>query len=947
MANRLISLFLVFVMLFGIIVSTASCTMLEEFVGEENLGEDYMNKYYPDRNQAGNDDSNSGTTNKPVAGTVVPVSQHDPDVPREEGCNLITFFWNSRTWTKSAEALAKCDIWCWWDGGEGGGRMMKLCEYGAMLTLNVPKDVKEVGFIIRTDCTDPGGTSWGSANKDCGDDDLFATIEGDDTFIYMKSGKSDQYHRNPTTGVLEVIQKFNLAGMVGDNKIEYIITPTTKFTSMDQFKVYDGDREIKISNVSSLGRSATTGVITVDEKLDITKTYTVKIDGFEDSRNVVPTDIFDTADFASKYHYDGDDLGAVINGDKTTFKVWAPTASKVVLNLFKQGDTVDAYKSVDMKLGEKGVWSYTEECGHGTYYTYSVTTAVGTQEAVDPYAKAAGLNGNRGMVVDLSLTDPDGWDADQSFYVKDTDGTPIDSYNDAVIWEIHVRDFSNEIDFGSDEANEKYRGKYLAFTQDGLTTKDGIPIGIDYLKALGVNFVHILPMYDYATVKEENPDSGFNWGYDPKNYNVPEGSYSTDPYNGAVRINELKQMVMALHEAGIGVVMDVVYNHTYDKNASFNRIVPYYYYRYKPNGANSSGSGCGNDTASERYMYGKFMVESTEYWMEEYNLDGFRFDLMGLHDTKTMQKIESTIHTMNPQALLYGEGWDMIQNSYNTSLHPASQKYISEVKPTGQAIGGIAVFNDVIRTGLKKEDNDGSKGYVNGSAGDYERNRVLFGVNGGNYAMANAGWKAEVVNYMSAHDGCTFWDKLSIANGGSSKASRLAMNRLGATIIFVSKGMVFFQAGEEMLRSKAKTNDSGKIIGYDHNSYKSSDAINNLKWSALTPTSEEYKMFQYYAGLCAIRTKIDIFSNAATFKTDAHGYDKGFNIKMSDGKGGNALVIVNPGSSPISNFSLDGITYELICDGTRAGITSLKTCTGSVNVPAGSAYILVTKNLLP
>ena len=940
MTKRIISFVLVFIMLLGICVSAASCAQLEDYVGLENMGQDYIDKYHPDYGQAGGDqpDPEKPDSGNVGGGDIIDNSNnhHDPDVPREEGCNLITFFWNNPLWVNDPAKLAQCDIWCWWDGGEGGGRMMKQCEYGAMLTLNIPKGVTEVGFIVRTGCSDPGGTSWGNASKDCGPDDLFATIEGDDTFIYLRGGKSDanQYHSNDGGKTLTVIKKFNLAGIVNENTIEFIVTPATKITSLNYVKVYDGDKEIPVTGISCLNKSTTNGKITVDAKLDITKTYTVAIKDFGEM-NVVPTDVFDTDWFAENYHYDGDDLGATINDNgTTTFKVWAPTASKVLLNLFTSGHEGEAYKVVEMVRGDKGVWHSTEVCGHGTYYTYSVTTSVGTQEAVDPYAKSAGLNGNRGMVIDLDKTDPEGWAEDQKF------NTGIDSYSDAIVWEIHVRDFSNTI------KDSQYKGKYLAFTEEGLVNEHGIPVGIDYLKELGVNFVHLLPVYDYATVKEENPDSGFNWGYDPKNYNVPEGSYSTDPYNGEVRVKEFKQMVMALHEAGIGVVMDVVYNHTFDKNASFNKIVPYYYYRYKTNGANSSGSGCGNDTASERYMFGKFMVDSTSYWMDEYNLDGFRFDLMGLHDVKTMQKVESAVHKLNPQAILYGEGWTMMQNSYDPTLKAATQQYISQIKPTNGGIGAIAVFNDIIRTGLKGESDDTSKGYISGKTDDYTRRRVLFGVNGGMGSGAGASWNtpsAMVVNYMSAHDNSTLWDKLDVSNGTSSIESRLKMNRLGATILYVSKGIVFYQAGEEMLRTKP--NDKYQY-GYDHNSYKSSDEINNLKWDTLKVGSNEYNMFRYYAGLTAIRRQIDIFTNHTSFTTYAHSDNSGFSIRIEDGKGGCAIVIVNPDQTRSINYGLDG-TYALICDGINAGTTSIRTCSGTISVPACSAYILVSSNLLP
>ena len=396
--------------------------------------------------------------------------------------------------------------------------------------------------------------------------------------------------------------------------------------------------------------------------------------------------MFDSAWFRETYVDLETPLGAFPLADgETQFCVWAPTASAVVLNLFEAGNDCDAYASVPMERGEKGVWSSTQPCGSGTYYTYTVTTAVGTQEAVDPYAKAVGVNGDRGMVIDLKSTDPAGF-AEESF------DAGLASYRDAIIWEVHVRDFSNRA------ADAQYPGKYLAFTETGWKNASGQPIGVDYLRDLGITHVHLQPIYDYATVDETNPDGQFNWGYDPKNYNAPEGSYSTDPYHGEVRIGELKQMVQALHRQGIGVVMDVVYNHTYDGNSCLNRIVPYYYYRYTTAGENSDGSGCGNETASERAMFRRYMVDSVTYWLEEYHLDGFRFDLMGLHDIDTMQAIETAVHAINPQTLLYGEGWTGGTSTLNPNFQ-AIQANIHEVSASG--IGAIAAFNDSIRDGLK------------------------------------------------------------------------------------------------------------------------------------------------------------------------------------------------------------------------------------------------------
>ena len=534
---------------------------------------------------------NEGTGNK--------IPDDEYTIPLEEGYNQITFYWTY------PGVIENADIWVWWDGKEGSGYLFHECDYGVKAVINVPENIEQVGFIVRRDCSEPGGSAWGTATKDFGED-RFAVIDGRETFIYLKSGDGAQYFSNDGGVTLEMIKKFTLAGMTDFHKIQYSLTPKTTISNYQQVAVYDGDKKLTIVNVSTMGKEATTGYIEVDESLDISKTYRVEIEGYGE-KPVVPTSIFDSKYFIDNYTYDGDDLGATLVGNDTQFKVWAPTASKVVLNLYASGHEGNAYKSVEMQKAEKGVWQHVEKnSGHGVYYTYTVTTSVGTQEAVDPYAKSAGLNGNRGMVVDLSRTNPSNW--------KEDFDSGINSYSEAVIWEVHVRDFSNKLN------SSKYKGKYLAFTERGLTNSAGVKVGVDYLIELGITHVHLLPVYDYATVDESKPDEQFNWGYDPKNYNVPEGSYSTNPYDGTTRILEYKQMVQALHDAGIGVIMDVVYNHTYDANSSFNKIVPYYYYRYTATGANSSASGCGNDTASERYMFGKFMVDSVSYWAEEYNL---------------------------------------------------------------------------------------------------------------------------------------------------------------------------------------------------------------------------------------------------------------------------------------------------------------------------------------
>ncbi|MBQ2062107.1 MAG: type I pullulanase [Oscillospiraceae bacterium] len=755
-------------------------------------------------------------------------------LPREDGCNQLTLYWNAPD-----VDYTKCDVWIWWDGKDGNGELFHPCDYGVKCVVNVPESVTEVGFIVRRSCSDPGGSSWGDATKDY-EDDRYAVITGPDTVIYLKTGDGAQYISEDGGTTLSQIRLFTLAGIMSPNEIRYHISPAKRIESLDQIKVRDGDRELEIASLSSLNNEVVVGTITLAEDLDLSRSYTVEIEGYG-TQPALPTGLFDSPSFIEQYVYDGDDLGATVRLGETCFQVWAPTASAVQLNLFEAGNDCDAYASVPMLRGDKGVWYTTAPCGHGTYYTYTVTTAVGTQEAVDPYARAVGVNGDRGMVVDLSKTDPDGFDSDR-FYQG------LSSYRDASIWEVHVRDFSNTI------ADSHYPGKYLAFTETGLTNESGLPVGVDYVKDLGVTHVHLQPVYDYATVDESSDTPQFNWGYDPKNYNVPEGSYSTDPYHGEVRINEFKQMVQSLHANGLGVIMDVVYNHTYDLNSNLNRIVPYYYYRFNAAGAASNGSGCGNETASNRAMFRKYMVDSVCYWASEYHVDGFRFDLMALHDVETMQAIESALHAINPKAILYGEGWTGGTTPLNDNQQ-ANQKNIAQITATGNGIGAVAVFNDVIRDGLKGSVFDAKgTGYVNGSPSKGNADKVIFGLQGGLRTIA-ASWgvnDAMVINYTSSHDNQTLWDKLAISAPDADVSTRLAMNRLSAAAVILSRGTPFMLAGEEMLRTK----------GGDANSYKSSDEVNNLDWAVLTPDSDQWAMSRFYRTLLQLRRDNDFLRNA-------------------------------------------------------------------------------------
>ena len=846
---------------------------------------------------------NTEPTNGPI--------ENEYFLPKEEGCNQITIYWAFKGDPNTAS------FWIWPEGGNGFSYAVYPTAFGVKCMVNIPKDVTRIGFIAIYGCDSIGTDVWPGGTKDF-DGDRFLDITGDDMAIYLKPGDGNIYFSDDGGKTLYMNHEIKIAGITSFTTIRYMLNAPLRITDMSQVKVFDGDREVEVSKLSSIHNEVNNGVITLAEPLDLSKVYTVEIDGYG-TANAMPTAIFDTKEFIDNYTYDGNDLGATINADgSTTFKVWAPTASKVVVNLFTAGHDVAAYDNLEMTKADRGVWELTvPSTGHGTYYTYSVTTAAGTQEAVDPYAKAAGVNGNRGMVIDLDSTDPFGWGEDKVVH--------LEKYADATIWEIHVRDFSNKM------TNSAYPGKYMAFTERGLTNSAGISIGVDYLLQLGVTHLHMLPVYDYASVDETTCNS-FNWGYDPKNYNVPEGSYSTDPYNGEIRVNEFKQMVQSLHADGLGVIMDVVYNHTYDANSNLNKIVPYYYYRYDVNGANTSQSGCGNDTASERQMFRKYMVDSVSFWASEYHLDGFRFDLMGLHDVQTMQEIEQAVHAINPNAIIYGEAWDMAGST--TSATMMTQRNASKVTATEGAAGAVAVFNDTTRDGLKGSVWDAvPHGYINGN---YASNggAVKFGIAGA--AIGGANWtvsNANVINYMSCHDNMTLWDILKLSCPDSTDADLMARNRLGIGILMVGQGVPFWQAGEELLRSKDG----------NHNSYNASDAINNIDWEVLTPDSNEYAMVQYYQGLIQMRKAYNIFrsdgSDVLVSFSNLSGGGLVATFTANDGQ--EAIVLINP-TDAADTYTLEG-DWDLVANGQQAGSTAISTDTGDVTVDAMSILVYIKK----
>ena len=630
---------------------------------------------------------------------------------------------------------------------------------------------------------------------------------------------------------------------------------------------------------------------------------------------------YSSTEFESKYTYTGTDLGAVWTREKTAFRVWAPTASAVRVNLYRTGDAQvnDLLESLSMNADVNGTW-FIEKSGdlNGIYYTYSVTVAGNTTEACDPYARTTGVNGNRAMVIDLVSTNPAGWDTD-------TDPNAGKPFTDAVIYELHIRDLSIDESSGHSMKN---KGKYLGVIEPGTATKSGIPTGLDHMKNLGITHLHILPMYDFGTVDEYHLDRPqFNWGYDPVNYNVPEGSYSSDPFNGAVRVTELKQMVKGLHDNGISVVMDVVYNHVYEaKDFCFNRIVPYYFSRTDSKGKLSDGSCCGNDTASERSMVRKYIVDSVKYWADEYHIDGFRFDLVGLIDTVTVNSLMTEVHKTHPHVVFYGEGWDM-----ETTL---SKKVLLTTKDNASAVPGFAFFSDTIRDLLKGSVFDNTTpGFVTGvPASDADLWRCFMGI------PAWCPSPLQTVNYVSCHDNNTLIDRIALSTPKATQEERIRMNNLAAAFCLTAQGIPFFQAGEEMLRSKPLPNG-----GFEHNSFRSSDEINSIKWNLLD--QPEYRMcYAYYQGLIAFRKahKVLRLTTAkealAAVSTVATGNPHALAFRVKDGAE-DLFLVFNADTETLSMPLPKGKWNVCIKDG-KAGTETLETVEGMIRISPITAMAL-------
>lgn len=625
-----------------------------------------------------------------------------------------------------------------------------------------------------------------------------------------------------------------------------------------------------------------------------------------------------------------DDLGVVYSPDKTIIKLWSPNVEEAKINLYKQGNGGEAIAVKNLDYDTKtGVWQIILNGNyHNTYYTLQVKNkGIWSKEMPDPYAKGVGVNGNRGLIFDPKQTNPSNWNTDKQ--------PPLKSISDIVLYEAHVRDFSIDPSSGI-----KNKGKFLGIAEKNTKNSFGEATGLDHLQELGITHLHLLPVFDYKSVDETTLDKNqYNWGYDPQNYNSLEGSYSTNPFDGLVRIKEYKQMVLALHQAKIRLVMDVVYNHTSSTDI-FDQLVPGYYYRNWPDGKRSDASACGNEFASDRIMARQFMLESLKYWVKEYHVDGFRFDLMGIHDIETMNIISAELKKIDPTIFLYGEGW-----TAGDSPLPIEKRAL---KNNVKKLNDVAVFSDDIRDGVKGHwSNVTEKGFVSGNPNYKEviqfgiiastnHPQIKYDSKRGYAQFPYADKPTKVIGYVSCHDNNTLYDKLKIANPKATEKELVQMDKLANTIILTSQSIPFLHMGVEMKRTK---------MGVE-NSYKSPDSINKIDWNW---KHENKELVQYYKNLIALRNNHPAFKMTSEKMIQEHleflMLDSpllvGYTLKNSANgdKWKNIRVYFNGDEEDTKQY-IDG-TWKLICNGEIINQNGIETINDqSVTIPGRSAVIL-------
>ncbi|MGG3443328.1 type I pullulanase [Bacillus nitratireducens] len=797
------------------------------------------------------------------------------------------------------------NLWVW--GENANGKSYEFTgedEFGKYAKIKIDGDYNRVGFIVRTN-------EW---EKD-GGDHWVENIRDGRAEVWILSGDEKVYDSKPSSDLS--IQKATI-----DSFNEITINTNIPFNIKEQKIEIEG---VKIKGISPYDKNS--GDITnkvkiiTEQKIDLKQTYKVKIANLADANTEIGK-VIRSEEFDNLFYYGGNDLGNMYTPQETKFRLWAPTASEAKLVTYKKwNDKIGT--EINMQQGEKGTWK-AELKGNqkGLFYTYKVKIGDKWTEAVDPYVRAASVNGDKGAVIDLEETNPKKWKANKKPKFKNPE--------DAIIYELHVRDLSIQ-----PESGIKQKGKYLGVTEKGTKGPEGVKTGLDHMKDLGVTHVQFLPIFDYASVNEENlNEPQYNWGYDPKNFNVPEGSYSTNPFEPTVRITELKQMIQTLHDNNLRVVMDVVYNHMYNAaESNFHKLVPGYYYRYNEDGTLANGTGVGNDTASERKMMRKFMVDSVTYWAKEYNLDGFRFDLMGIHDYETMNEIRKAVNQIDPSIILHGEGWDL--NTPLAAELKANQKNAEKMK-------GIAHFNDNIRDGLKGSVfEEKENGFVNGKQNmeDSIKKGITAGID---YDTNSSTYQdpEQVLTYVEAHDNHTLWDKFELTNPGDSEEVRKQMHKLSSSILLTSQGIPFLHAGQEFMRTKYG----------DHNSYKSPDSINQMDWLRRAAFNNEV---EYMKGLIDLRKKypafrmtsaeqikkyvafIDVPKNVVAYTIDGKGSgNKSEYFMVAHNANREAVDITLPSKGP----------WKVLVNGNQAGSKTLYVVhDNKIKVPALSSLVLKTE----
>ena len=806
------------------------------------------------------------------------------------------------------------DIWTWSSNWNGGNATFDSHDdWGEVAKYSVPNYTysnadgnSDIGMLRRY-----GSDAWASKDPDDANhmipsDALVFDADGNASAeVWLVGGDPTVYSSRPSLKIAlksaEISDFKELTARLSKKPANGAITK-----AMVAVKDADGNKV----DVEDVTVNKSTVKIKTAKKLAVTGKYTIEIEGMGSQTAIagalVRTDAFDKA-----YAYDGDDLGATFKEARTGFKVWAPTATKVELVIYKSTDpNAEVDKTIDMTGEDKGVWSATvKKLASGTAYSYKLTFADGTVNASsDPYATAAVANGERSVV--LSKEDMGSAGKRMPAFGKTTDAT---------IAEMNIRDFS--INPNSGISADK-QGKYLGVVESGTKTKEGATSGLDYLKQLGISHVQIMPMYDYGSVDETgdlsyNANGAQNWGYDPENYNVPEGSYSSNPSNPSSRVAEMKQMVKELHKNDIRVIMDVVYNHVYNAaNHSFNKTVPGYYFRYDANGSLVNNSGCGNDTASERKMMRKYIVDSVTYWAKNYNVDGFRFDLMGLIDTETMKEVRAALDKIDPSIIILGEGWDMntTMDKSKMTIQPNAYQVASDGKNNG-----IAFFNDSIRDGLKGSVFDSADtGFVSGKAGqekliahnalgcqyDAEAETTCWNGNAQDH-YADAG---QVVNYAEIHDNLTLYDKLKASVPTDDEATTVARAKLADSVVYLSEGIPATQLGQEFLRTK----------GGNGNSYNAGDAANAIDWNRAAQYADSV---DYVKGLIKLRKQIkalrltnydDINDSVTMLKSD-----EGVVAYQAKDSSGTYMVIFNANNEPAAVEGIGAGKYNVLAgDGT-------------------------------